>query len=95
MPDFSDPKTWGQLRPRESLTITQWQNNQVSMVSEGNIGEINSKAPNPKKTEEKFAAQHAEGFSGGIRRGFSHSSKAKKQPIPNHKYGQERKRRER
>ena len=47
MPDISDIQTWGQLRPRESLTINQWQGNQMSTPSNINIGLIESKAPNP------------------------------------------------
>ena len=47
MPDFSDPKTWGQLRPRESLIKNQWQDNQVPMPSEINNERAESKVPNP------------------------------------------------
>ena len=60
MPDFSDPKNLGQLRPRESLTIHQWQDNhQTSTLSTVNAVESESKAPNPhykipKKTRKSF-----------------------------------------
>ena len=47
MPGISDIKTWGQLRPRESLTINQWQGTQMSTTSVINNEEYESKAPNP------------------------------------------------
>ena len=60
MPDFSDPNTWGQLRPKESLTIHQWQDNhQTSTLSAVKTTESESKATNPhykipKKTRKSF-----------------------------------------
>ena len=47
MPDISDIKTWGQLRPRESLTINQWQDNRMSTLSDISTKVVKSKAPNP------------------------------------------------
>jgi len=44
MPDMGDPHTWGQLKPRTSPTINQWQEDHVSKQD---TTEKDSKAPNP------------------------------------------------
>ena len=66
MPDLSDIKTWGQLRPRESLTINQWQENWVSTLNDINATDSESKVLNPnykipKKPRESFQSSTLKG----------------------------------